>query len=367
MARTFNFTDAILLLGAFQGFILSALLFFLRRGNRVQHRLLSAILASFGACILLHALGTEGHKFIVESLATLIAALLYLYTASLTTYAFRFQQRTLLHLLPFLVSVVAVSMLVLRGEEEPGAAATMLTIFTILTASVYIVAADVVLLRHGRVIRENYSALEKINLNWLRFFVIALTLFWLSAGVIDLFFKSTSMDAVWLASCLIVYLIGYFGFVQPQVFTHPVVDSGRQAQAEGQKYAKSSLTPELAEIHLRKLASVMQNERPYLDKEISLATLSEKTGVPLHHLSQIINENLGKNFYDYINAERIEEAKRYLRDVQKDHLNIAAIGFDAGFNSLSAFNAAFRKFAHCTPSHFRKQSATEQLPADKTA
>ncbi|HNX59575.1 MAG TPA: helix-turn-helix domain-containing protein, partial [Spirochaetota bacterium] len=85
--------------------------------------------------------------------------------------------------------------------------------------------------------------------------------------------------------------------------------------------------------------------------ELSLPMLAEKLNVPVHHLSQVINMR-GMNFYEYINRYRFEFAKEMIRTVE-DPVNIARIAFDSGFNSLSAFNAVFRKFGNMTPSEWK--------------
>jgi AraC-like DNA-binding protein len=75
--------------------------------------------------------------------------------------------------------------------------------------------------------------------------------------------------------------------------------------------------------------------------------------VSTHHLSQIINERLNKNFFEFINHFRVKEAKRLLKDPGSQHLTLAAIGFEAGFNSVSSFNSIFKKATSFTPSQYR--------------
>ena len=72
-----------------------------------------------------------------------------------------------------------------------------------------------------------------------------------------------------------------------------------------------------------------------------------------HVVSQIINEQLSYNFNDFINSFRIEEAKKMLNDPGMKNITVASIAYDSGFNTLSAFNTAFKKFTGLTPSQFR--------------
>lgn len=121
------------------------------------------------------------------------------------------------------------------------------------------------------------------------------------------------------------------------------------------KYARSTLTDERAEAMLRRLLEHFQNEKPYLDPELSVDTLARSLAVPSKHLSQIINQQLGRSFNDWINAWRVEEAKRRLADQKLSHLSIVAIGEASGFRSKSTFNSAFRKETSMTPSAYRRQ------------
>lgn len=362
----FTFANAILFVGAAQGLILAGLLFFKRKGNRIANRILAGILLILSVSIILHALSHAGvlpladdHKILINLLMILCAPLVYLYTVALTAYQFRIEKKHALHLLPFGAALLFGLSLLLAASDLPQAAllAGTLNVLASVVVILYIAAANIVLSRHVRVIKNNFSSFQKISLNWLRVFVFALTIFWIFAGMFDVLFKTGNWDVVWGASCVVIYLIGYFGFMQPEVFSAPVFDSKASIAAEAPKYEKSSLRSEMAEAQFRKLVAAMEKEKLYLDKDIGLSRLAQRLGIPLHHLSQIINEKTGANFYDYINAQRIEEAKRLLLDSRMSNRSIASVAFDAGFNSLSAFNAAFKKFVKSTPSQFRKQHA----------
>ena len=106
----------------------------------------------------------------------------------------------------------------------------------------------------------------------------------------------------------------------------------------------------------------MQDKQLYLDSNLTLASLARETEIPLHHLSQIINASLGQNFYDFINSQRIQEAQARLAAPGGCGANIAAIAFEVGFNTLSSFNAAFKKFTGMTPSQYKKSLAKTESP-----
>lgn len=364
MPTMFTFANAILFVGAAQGLILAVLLLLKRRDNRIANKILAGILVILSVSILLHALSHAGvlpladnHKILISLLIILCAPLVYLYTVALTAYQFRIEKKHARHLLPFgAVLLLGLALLIAAGDlPQADLLAGTLHVLAFAVVIIYIAAANIVLWRHTRLIKNNFASFQRVSLNWLRVFVVALTIFWIFAGMFDVLFKAGNWDVVWAASCAVIYLIGYFGFMQPEVFSAPVFDPETANSSEAPKYEKSSLTPEMAEAQFRKLVTVMEKEKLYLDKDIGLSRLARHLGISLHHLSQIINEKTGSNFYDYINARRIEEAKRLLLDPKMNHRSIASVAYDAGFNSLSAFNAAFKKFVKSTPSQFRKQ------------
>jgi AraC-like DNA-binding protein len=130
------------------------------------------------------------------------------------------------------------------------------------------------------------------------------------------------------------------------------VAGGRERAAA--RYARSTLTDGRAERALRKLVDLFEREQLFLDPELSLDRVAEKSGIAANHVSQLVNQRLGRNFNDWVNGYRIDEAKRRLRDRRHAHLSIVAVGEGAGFRSKSTFNAAFRKATGLTPSEWRR-------------
>ena len=86
-----------------------------------------------------------------------------------------------------------------------------------------------------------------------------------------------------------------------------------------------------------------------------IADLSARAQLSPHNLSQLLNEEIGKSFFDYINAQRVEEVKRCLLDPAYGSQTILEIALAAGFSSKTAFNSAFREHASMTPSEFRRR------------
>jgi AraC-like DNA-binding protein len=99
--------------------------------------------------------------------------------------------------------------------------------------------------------------------------------------------------------------------------------------------------------------NLMQQEHLFLDPNLTLASLSKRLKVSSQKLSMVVNSLSGTNFNEYINRYRVTHAQQILKDPSRSNLNIAAIAYDCGFNSLSTFNTAFKKNTGKTPSGFR--------------
>ena len=78
------------------------------------------------------------------------------------------------------------------------------------------------------------------------------------------------------------------------------------------------------------------------------------TDIQTHHLSQIINQEFGKNFFDLINSYRIEKSKLLMKDSNTANLTLEAIGLQSGFGSASSFYRSFKKQTGITPNAFLK-------------
>lgn len=120
------------------------------------------------------------------------------------------------------------------------------------------------------------------------------------------------------------------------------------------KYAKSGLnTAQLEEIKCR-IETIMQSEMAFLRSDLTLPKLAAIIDCSVNHLSQVINSGFGMSFFDYLNRHRIEYARKLLGDYDCHNGAILNVAFAAGFNSNSAFYAAFRKCTGQTPAQYRR-------------
>jgi len=116
-----------------------------------------------------------------------------------------------------------------------------------------------------------------------------------------------------------------------------------------------ALDPSIRSSLLKVVRQHMQEHQTYLDNQLTLTRLAEAVGISTHHLSEVLNQHEGINFYQFVNEYRIN----YICDKMKHdkEIKILDLAMNAGFSSRSTFNAVFKQFVKLTPSQYRKQLA----------
>jgi len=125
------------------------------------------------------------------------------------------------------------------------------------------------------------------------------------------------------------------------------------------QYKKSALDKDRLDQYETEVKKFMVKSKIYLETDISLEDLAERLHIPKHHLTQLLNERFGKNFYAFLNEYRIQEAIKKLENPDIDE-SILSLAFDCGFNSKSSFNNYFKKITGLTPSVYRKEHLLQQ-------
>lgn len=155
---------------------------------------------------------------------------------------------------------------------------------------------------------------------------------------------------------ILVIVIGFFGIRYGVVYT---LELHQNYAEEGKKYQNSPLKKGEITNYEEKVNLFFQENSAYLDSNFSLAILSGTTGIPKHHLSQIINAEMNTTFYDLVNSKRVQHAIERLQHQNSLNLTLEGLGYECGFNSKSAFFHHFKKHTGKTPGQFRKEIGTD--------
>jgi len=396
-------------LGAAQGLFLAVILVS-KRHNSLPNKLLALVMFAFSLeliTVVYHGRGYDevwpGWIGATFPLPLLYVPVFYLYARTLSEAHPVLKRTDLLHALPFVL--VALYLIPFYGQSGADKLAllrnpevhpwtppmTILNHFKFFYSFVYLVLTLHVLRRHRRRITEAFSSLEHINLAWLRNMVIGGAVLW-GVGFVFFLVGLTGPggeadpiegydDYIALGIAAYVYAIGYLGLRQPEIFAPrragpvatervlmpeaaarngtPPVESvaERTNSTEKPRYARSGMEPEAAQQYVQALLALMEREKLFTNSELTLQELADALALSPHNLSEVINTQLGKNFYDFVNGYRVEEVQRRLQDPHNAHLTVLALGLEAGFKSKSSFNAVFKKHVRMTPSQYRKQAA----------
>jgi AraC-like DNA-binding protein len=375
MDQTFNPVTLVFLLGATQGLFL-ALLLFNKTGNKTANRFLALLMIAYSGFIVEAAISRT--RILIEfphllglaaGVVYLIGPLHYLYARSLMSDPYFFSKKQLLHFLPFFIFYLtflfpfylqdAGFKLAYYDTLANEGKTPLLILFNWLLLGQgisYMILTLILLRKHSADIKESFSSIEKINLNWLRNITLMSLVVWflgLTIDVLQIFKLAPTFDlSVPIFIALLIYAMGYLGLRQPEIF------SGVADTKESKKYERSGLTEEKAQLLYEKLVHLMETKKPYTDSNLKLGQLAKMLAASPNHLSQVINEQVQQNFFDFINSYRIKEARRLIKDSSYQQLKLLSIAYDVGFNSKSAFNASFKKHTQMTPSQFRDQAVS---------
>lgn len=244
-----------------------------------------------------------------------------------------------------------------------------ISIFFAISGGAYPIWALLLLRRHTEKLYDEFSYFDKINLNWIKYWIIFsivgfVVAFLIILIAVDYNYIERHDSAFKVVASFItvqVFFIGYYGLKQSTIFSNVdlpnVVDTTIAPLAkQEEKYASSRIGDDIAKKHVANLRKTMEETKPYLNSKLSIGMLSTSLNISSHHLSQILNDQLGKNFFDFVNEYRVEEIKIKIGAPEFAHLTILGLAYDCGFNSKSSFNSVFKKVTGVTPSDFKKNN-----------
>lgn len=201
------------------------------------------------------------------------------------------------------------------------------------------------------------TGIPKQNLNWLKtvsLISFILCFIWVFALLDELKNGSDNVSfyyILWIGMSITIYILGHLGLYRFGIM---------QEQKKIQSYSRNSPAVIIERIsskneNIEAFENFIKKEKNYLDHNLSLDVVATKLNLNSSYLSRIINHELGISFSDYVNELRIEEAKTFLENAEFENYTLVAIGLEAGFNSKTAFNTAFKKFTRKTPSEYKKE------------
>ena len=391
---TMNFFFILIVATITQATLLVFALLTSKHSYKTPNYLLSGLIVLFSYYALVKVLSNTNEIFhypylirTYRPIFILACAVIYFYCKALTTPGLRFSYKDTLHLLPF--GLYTLIMLPFFFSDPATKIASLslqpFTLSWVMERSFWVIIfffyfglSFRTIHHHQQHIKDIFSNLHKVKLDWLRNLLLAFGVIWITAILRFLTaYGKVGYENKFLVPillCLTIFIIGWYALRQPEIFSDRwdklIRENDRKSVTVGSmekhpreepagfkqppKYEYSGLSERDIARHKEKLIDYLEREKPYTDPDLKLQNLADYLRIPPYQLSQIINTELQQNFYDLINSLRIAEAKHRLMDPAKQHITIIAIAYDVGFNSKSTFNTAFKKYTKMTPSQFKK-------------
>jgi len=134
-------------------------------------------------------------------------------------------------------------------------------------------------------------------------------------------------------------------------FRYPEFTQKAIKEAKNIRYQNSLLNGIDADVVLERLDEIMEEDKIYIESDLTLQRLSEYLMLTPHQLSKILNSKKKMNFRTLVNSYRVKESMRQMADLPDR--TILEIALASGFNSKSSFNSVFLKSTGQTPSNYR--------------
>jgi len=228
----------------------------------------------------------------------------------------------------------------------------------------YLAASFWLLYRHQKNVKNIYSTTKGKDLKWLRILLISLSVVILANTIIEwlrhyfnLLPSNIGISVGYVFILLGLLYTGFNGIRQTTVFSFDesiqISKKISDVPLKNSKRASDEPLPqENDHEYYLELVNFIEENKPYVDFDLDLLSLSIQTGMKARYLSQLINKESGQNFCDFINQFRIEEFKKRVRDPDSKNYTLLSIAYECGFNSKATFNRVFKNHTGITPSTF---------------
>lgn len=195
-----------------------------------------------------------------------------------------------------------------------------------------------------RLVRENYSSIEDMDVSWIYYVMIFIAINFLSWMFI-IWYDQPWTDILYYISTVLLW----WGMLEKTVYFN---------QVDWNKLEQPRTVRQPTYNFAEKLDEVMEKEKPYLNSDYKLENLAQRLGTNRTYLSDHLHTVKKMAFYDFINQLRITKKSIPLMKLHPEY-SVDQVASASGFNSTSTFRRAFQKYAGTTPSAFREQLKSE--------
>jgi AraC-like DNA-binding protein len=267
-----------------------------------------------------------------------------------------------LGMIPFVFMISPAEKVLLANPETRDPELWKIAVFTcsfttfvfIFYTVFYLVAALKLHNAHRQQLMERFSEIKQRSLDWFRPVLLIWGAVWLMYAVE---FSLGAWGWRWFGSGIflpILEVIALAIFIQKALSQKVLNESEkglpRASQLNQRQNRAALLSDDKMQLIASKLERAMNEDKLFLQDNLSLNKLSESISETENHISETFSQFLNTKFFQFVNSFRVEEAKKALQDSDK---LVTSIAFEVGFNSKSTFNTAFKKIVGYSPSAYR--------------
>lgn len=164
-----------------------------------------------------------------------------------------------------------------------------------------------------------------------------------------------------ILTSFILFLAGYVLVFRPSILFDikdateeyiPLDNDETDEDCAVRKLPLVSISQEKLEDYARVLNGVLISEEPFLKRGFVIRDLADLTGIPIHHLSHVINTQYNLHFQDFVNQQRIDYLKARINNKEWKNLSLEGLAWAVGFKSRTTFFRAFIKLTGQSPSEY---------------
>ena len=205
---------------------------------------------------------------------------------------------------------------------------------------------------------KNLSTYKKADLKWVKMLVqivAVLILIWFISILVGYIFPIPDMEP-WFHYCLYIPAIVFVYWLGMMVYKRQRIMTKDEMLEYIKQPVKAYFKEEEASGYYNQLKELMVTDSLYINPVLKVDMLAARLSIPEKGLSNLLNQYAGKNFNDFVNEFRVEEAKKKLIDPRNANFTIAAIALECGFNSLATFQRVFKQTTGVTPSQYQNDA-----------
>ncbi len=221
---------------------------------------------------------------------------------------------------------------------------------------------------HRERLLDYYSNHTRGRIAWVSNIFISFVIMAILSSVFNVIGKFSLLHheySLFLSSMLFsstIFIMGYLANGQNQVIRDIVLADEKESEIP------ERIVTGQDDLDVR-LTKLFENEKLHLNSDLKIWDVTARLGTNRTYLSNFINKNYAVNFSVFVNRYRVEDAKKFLANMEGSLYSLEVVGEKSGFGSYNNFIRVFRELEQVTPGRYRdlqKSAGKVVIDSNKT-